>query len=499
MLVEKNYLEKILCSESCSSKLIEESIDSALSNYLSLTLSELNGLKFKFNDNFKSLKLLKGYITEEYKVTPEQVAKYFVLCEDGIDENDLTLFYRTLERLSLGQIGLIHWRSLRFLKQDELIIKKLLQIHNEKGLSVEALLFAFFLSYAIKFDISKLINAEVIEANTFTNPKNKNWKDLCKTYWHRCNQLDFRSPLAIREPLKIAFLISGQMRGYKDTLPVIVDKLVAPLNGDIFIHTWKQSGFRQPTSLESERIFTGGFLSAWKLALTHKTLPELKTLYPQLFQYLENLGDIDMDFLKNIKNTKKLVVDDAESHMFNGWTNAKCMHYKMRSCFDLASQYGDYDVYFRIRADKEVLNVDINSLRDELTNLQRNSIYFRSKINTGPFGLTMCDQFAFGDRSAMESYHDVYGNEENHYKFSLPGNLYQPHFSQVFQLFINNCNWNSSDKFIELGALKSFRPLPMKLLELIQLDAKNRSDTEKLDVQLINSLKEDINNEKNNS
>jgi len=457
-----------------------------LNGITSITVNELNGLKFKYSSEFDALSQYKCHFMGDLNDTPANITKYFILIGRNVDYDDLIYFVSISERLNLAELGLIHWRSIRFLNSDQELLERLSLRIKACIASSFLLMFVCILSYRLKQPITEWFEPLTIGSNVKGNAK---WKKLCRNYL-----LNNSSSATLQNqegrPLKIAVLISGQFRGYKEVLPKVIDEIIKPLNADVYIHSWKQVGFRIPTSLEANRTFSGEFLQVWRDYLLQNDVEGLKNLFPNLFGYLENIDSLDTECVINLLNPKRAVFEDADC--FLDWSGWKCMHYKMKSCFELANAHDKYDAYIRIRPDKELLNVDINKLKLTLEVMSKNSIMFKGEVNTGPFGIAICDQFAIGDYQGMTHYHNVYGNEKFISDNGLPGNVYQTHSTQAYNLFLNHVNWSTIDDFISLGDLHSVRPGKEELLSKLIEDNEENSYWGN---RFVSAIKNDLANE----
>lgn len=469
-------------------------VKSSLENLLVENHSTINGLRFKYTRSFNELSKKISHL-DMPDINKKNITNYFIIIGDQVKNKDKKLFLKYAHLLNLGELGTIHWRSLRFLDDDIDIIKKLVSVIKSGYGNHELLFFVCFLSYASKFEIKNLLSRnEISNLIKIDSKRSYKWTEISghyldKPFFNKKNIL-CETQKNIKSKKRVAVLISGQMRGYKEALPDVVNKLIKPLDADVFLSTWLQSGYREPSSLESERIFDGEFLVTWKEVLINYSLKELKKLYVHTFDYLESLGTVDKYDIQKLISPKNSIYDDASDSEFYNWSGSKCMHYKMKSAFSLSKEHSHYDVYIRLRPDKKITGINIEKLNALIQSVGENDILFRSGVNTGPFGIAICDQFSLGGYNAMQAYHNIYDNELFFTENQLPGNLYQPHFSQAFMLFFNKFNWSSIDGTLEFGDLISIKPDLNLLKEKIIMDSKGREL--KIDAQLLESLNFDI-------
>ncbi|MDD5274918.1 MAG: tetratricopeptide repeat protein [Methylovulum sp.] len=157
------------------------------------------------------------------------------------------------------------------------------------------------------------------------------------------------------EKLNVALCISGQLRGYKAAFASVKKAIVEPLQPDIFVHTWKDVGFKEPESaIFAARVFQGNFLQAYQNLFISKkyAYKEIRKMLPTVFSLLSEEASVTQQQLKEFYQTDSIVVEDDTQPPFSTFTNQKKMYYKIDACNQLAQATGKrYDLVIRLRPD----------------------------------------------------------------------------------------------------------------------------------------------------
>lgn len=121
-----------------------------------------------------------------------------------------------------------------------------------------------------------------------------------------------------RRPLKLAVLISGQIRpGFKDSIEALLGALPDAVEADLFLSTWLKTGI-------SKRTAEG-------------TAPEAELSAT----VLEDEGMVSL--------FKHIDIEDEDSFDFT--SNQAKQHYKLWRCFEVADRAEGYDLCLRLRPD----------------------------------------------------------------------------------------------------------------------------------------------------
>jgi hypothetical protein len=245
--------------------------------------------------------------------------------------------------------------------------------------------------------------------------------------------------------VKVALLISGHMRYFKETIPSLKRSILDVLNPDIYIHTWDE-----------------GDRSMWNNTLGGEINNE----------YFDNLGI----------NIKKFVIDkwgDYEG-LFNQRiitefpnsfavyprpVRVLSMFYKIQKCYELMTE--DYDFIIRIRPDliyPNIIdpNININHLympnSHNFPTIEITDMNFDFNIGdtllSGIIGQSSyytvepgdcagyLDQFAMGGKEVMKKYCSIYDNINEYYN---NGCIFSPEIFLKYHLDKNSVTPIRSD------------------------------------------------------
>ena len=229
------------------------------------------------------------------------------------------------------------------------------------------------------------------------------------------NRLSFVKP----EKLKVALCISGQLRGYKEAYASLKEVLIDPLQPDIYVHTWRDVGFKEPfMSSHADRVFSGYFLAAYKnlFHIKNYSYSEIKALMPSVFSLLDNSATIDKAQLQAFYKTDFVEIEDDASLPFSEFPNRDKMFYKIHACDQLVAKSGKhYDLVIRVRPDVVFsLDSDVNWLDiAEICNTSKVILANAAGVGFGGFnengggGYTTGDSFAISSQIGISYYANV--------------------------------------------------------------------------------------------
>jgi len=200
--------------------------------------------------------------------------------------------------------------------------------------------------------------------------------------------------------MKTAILLSGHMRTYKKCLQAFMDKMVTPLDADIFVSTWDCTGFASA----KKRFHTG----RKDHEITQEILSQVYGNHLKL-SCIENIPSLWSNFQrKNLLNT----ASGQPNCLYRSWNAPSqaimprfySMCYKIKSCNELRKLYEEtnsvkYDLIIRSRPDL----------------LMRNFTLEGCDLSSNNWHIPLCenyrgwnDQFALGNSETMNHYCDVY-------------------------------------------------------------------------------------------
>lgn len=232
--------------------------------------------------------------------------------------------------------------------------------------------------------------------------------------------------------LKIAVMISGQMRGYCAAFKTW-NKILSNHDVDFFISTWKLNGASgKPDHLvnQTHRFYFGEYEEPLKNILENNEKINIE-LVSKLIQPSKVINE---DEIRRVYGERVKIKIEDESDLIFLETNAQKMYYKIGSAYSMIEDPSAYDLLVRIRPD-----IVIEQSNDEITDIMMlvESLPESSKsICTGYgytyvyYGFGIDDKFAIGKPEYMKIYCETWKlNEKNKNKLvghnSLADNLFE--------------------------------------------------------------------------
>jgi hypothetical protein len=186
--------------------------------------------------------------------------------------------------------------------------------------------------------------------------------------------------------MKVALLISGEMRTHQECFSNLSKTIIKKYNPDIFIHTWKKKGL------------------SIKDARAHHD-ESYTSIYNEIASIEQSFYESYFDTILNIQRPQEL----KEREPLNSRGNLP-LFYKMEQCFELMEKHEKendflYDYVIRMRPDLEVFG-NLPNLKE----LSPKCIYLsHSKISAS-------DQFAIGSRAPLKYYCSVFSHLKEYWK-----------------------------------------------------------------------------------
>lgn len=321
------------------------------------------------SDSFRSLHRLALY---SYLIGDIESAQKFLVTGFKYDTNDAKW---------LRNIIWLHQSQYPLITDDELII----QLSNIRELKQSEIKLIFYRSNKRK---------------KFYNYSIANFSDKIKSIQPRAQ--------------RVAVLVSGQLRDYEVGLKNIREFIAAPLNADVFIHTWNRSGIPRIGRAISAEFLT--YLRSRNLPTDERLAAEFPIInqvfgssYPSVSE-IKNLSSAISVVLEEEPESLRIHRSIENVNFPSKWAHYSYgslpMYYKIRSCFSIMSQYEHnndikYDIIIRVRPDLSFSTRIPNKILSEVCRTR--SIYVNS------FHFDHCDdQFAIGTRDVMERYSTLF-------------------------------------------------------------------------------------------
>jgi hypothetical protein len=136
--------------------------------------------------------------------------------------------------------------------------------------------------------------------------------------------------------MKVALLIVGQARYFKDGYTSIKKHIIDQYNPDIFIHTWKY---------KNNYAYSSPWNHLGKIKIDNSDINEYIELYKPVKYEIENS-------LENIPLVRDYERTSSKYTKYNYYSYL----YSMNKCYNLAKNNLDYDIYIIIRSDLVIYN-----------------------------------------------------------------------------------------------------------------------------------------------
>ena len=206
--------------------------------------------------------------------------------------------------------------------------------------------------------------------------------------------------------LKIAVLISGQLRGFREAARTWRQFGFDGHDVDTFVHTWQRIGRRIPTIAHADRCFQGHFLDAIREVMRSTDTNGLRQRYPSLYAYYWEGGDeVTEQELRDLYGARDIVIQNDALDPFAPMNSVQKMHFKAEACYERSKGTGvDYDLILRIRPDLSIDKADIDWGRVMCLSRQERVLFTSDSYLLGWQGYGITDIFAVGVREVMEPY-----------------------------------------------------------------------------------------------
>ena len=357
-----------------------------------------------------------------------------------------------------------------------------------------------FIDISLAYDLANNTHKQfnIITLANYTNYKHAYLVDLFEFNKNSLYGFKLRIKMSYdqykQKPIKIAFCISGQLRGYEKAYNMWKKtKLFRNYNVTTIVSTWDEIGRKMPLPTCEHRVFQEPILTVYKEHCRKIGYENIKNMFPNLFKFLEEDNKIFIEDLERVYATKNITVENADKSNFNNFTNQMKMFYKIKSCYEKAmSISNDFSIVIRIRPDKAPFNDNlINWDKVFETALSKNIIY----TDVTPFihpngGYGVGDQFALGSTDSMAIYCNSFNDININHKINEEIiEAYHPHTSLMYNLMINNIHIEGIKLLKFFSLIDAEKPSANKIKELLLTDiSKSNRKKNEIDIKFLEKL-----------
>jgi tetratricopeptide (TPR) repeat protein len=266
--------------------------------------------------------------------------------------------------------------------------------------------------------------------------------------------------------LKIAVCVSGQLRGYERAFPTWSRMGLQRHDTRYFINTWRDIGrnwYRFWSFTQRRELL-------WETLRRTDSFIQLGMRYPTMTAACAGSSVRDAEQLRAFYGTEFLCVEDDAQPPFNDKSVPWKMHSKIERAHEMACASGEeFDLYIRIRPDREVLEDAQPNWYDVYERSKRERMIFSDR--SFEYGIRKCtfgDQFAVGCREIMDIYSSTFSAtmaflEKGEVPLDLPAAL-DNHGSMAYRTFYNGL-LSSTVPDLQFGHL--FDPVSLKPADLV--------------------------------
>jgi len=217
---------------------------------------------------------------------------------------------------------------------------------------------------------------------------------------------------------KVAFCISGQLRGYRKAFASWrKSRLFTDCDVSIFVHTWPKIGTNALDSYRAIHMFSRNFLQAFVKEFrmieekwSSEKLDKFEKAYPNLVRAAVGSQEVaSFEELSDFYETPHVVVESEAP--YRNYTSQEKMYYKVQKCWELACAGGEeFHFVFRVRPDLVLCYDSKVDWREIVARSQNKRIAYVKYLTFMKQGLAVEDQLAFGNPAAMAVYSNAWGH-----------------------------------------------------------------------------------------
>lgn len=293
----------------------------------------------------------------------------------------------------------------------------------------------------------------------------------------------------LKNKLKIAVCVSGQLRGYKKALASWDKFGFNDHDVDTYVCVWGDVGRKKLHPAHIHRLASPNVAQVFRDFISSYGLAKFKSKFNKFSEYLNSVNlAITSDIEKTYNTSNVLLVDDDK---YTDFSNMEKMHMMIDKCWNMIKEPEIYDLIIRIRPDKS-----LSQFSFDLTNFNQdyftNSIITDSAPSVRMNDIYMGDQFAIGNPQVMKIYSEIYSKylKKNEPLFEMRGfEQLCAHSTLYANLLLNDINVHDSGNEIVFGELLETDVINIDTLEcLINKDISIGSE---LYVNLLEAIKLD--------
>ena len=287
-----------------------------------------------------------------------------------------------------------------------------------------------------------------------------------------------RKPTNAQRRLKVAVCVSGQLRGYRKSLPSWRNLGFDRVDATYFVDVWEEIECPAINAGNAGGCFQMNLLNAYRAVAERMPELYLENTYPSLHSETDAIGEKD---LREFYHTDYVRVESGRAAGFLDFNHTQRSLYKIERAWELCRDSGqEFDLVVRIRPDLyigEDCELDWKYLNWSCESYTYCDMAY--EVNAATRGLSVGDQFAVGKAHSMEIYSSTFSATKTpcgDYKKWLNSlqEPYRPYSTLAYHLLSRRVLVKKiRDK--NIGTLADIDPkTPRQCLNLIQDDIKRR-------------------------
>lgn len=224
-----------------------------------------------------------------------------------------------------------------------------------------------------------------------------------------------------KETLKVAVLVSGQMRGYENSVTRLKE-ILAGTKTKFFIHTWENNGVNKKSSNKYSRVYPTIFSNLLTELVTFTKLEHIEDSLRKIDEIIFPDALVTETELKESYGPETQIVIEKDRKMSS---NHEKMYYKMFKAHELLEESEEFDLYIRIRPDLVIEFNDPFDINNVYNTIKDSNIVFTERgYAYSYYGYGIDDKFSICNKETMKIYSSVWKSwSQNKEKTSLVGHV----------------------------------------------------------------------------
>lgn len=280
--------------------------------------------------------------------------------------------------------------------------------------------------------------------------------------------------------IKVALIITGQLRGFETSIPRIAEKFKNLKNTDVYISTWEDVGYTRFNLQSTYRIFDEETCNYIYTNKDHLSLNKFDYEISKLTKERYSKDAIIQIFNQKLKSCKNIFfnIKKHTEYPYKSMSNSEKMYF--HNCYWVETlgldYFSDYDLIIKIRPDYFLKNLDvISEIQEVLKKKAKHIISDTSGYLFQEWGFGMGDQFWIGKPDSIIPILKCHSKNSMSYKYMeyfYPKDTYQGHINCGAEAWLNGVSLLSTPSTMLKSRLVSTRLLSFTEFKNMELEIK---------------------------